>query len=220
MDHRQLVSLIRDANYKETMRLLRAEPDEVALKLIEGVRKVRDPEVRLWICWAAPTRLGVAAAELLRDMALHDRHPDVSDEARHALLDIEPQRVAEFWPRLRRTLKSDSLSDAEMAGWQLFKLGDPLLKEEIAQALPHWPSTDYIHKSFKVLLWCIDGQVDELKSRIRGHDHELMMWVARSAIYLTSHKLWSAVEWAAKNAPDERCRGDCSKVLRHRPGLA
>jgi hypothetical protein len=217
MELDRLVGLILDGNYEESMRLLRAETDQAALKLIEGVRKVRDPEVRLWICWAAPTRLGTAAAPLLRDMALHDRHSDVSDEARHALMEIEPESAAQFWPRLRRRLGSSSLWDAEHAGWQLFKLGDPLLKEEIAKVLPHWPPTDYIHKSFQVLDWCIDGRVDQIEAHIRNHDHELMRWLSRSAVYLASGELWSAVEWAAESAPDERCRRDCAKALEHRP---
>jgi hypothetical protein len=93
-----------------------------------------------------------------------------------------------------------------------------MLKDELQQALSNWPARYYIHKSFRVLGWCIDGRTDTIVTHIRGHDHELMKWLSRAAIYVESSDLWAALEWAAENAPDEVCRWDCANALSFRPG--
>jgi hypothetical protein len=197
---------------------VRAEPDEEARESLELMSRMPKPEIRLWVCWAGPQRFGPAIAPLLREMALHDQHVDVRAEALATYLELEPSGGAQFWTRVRRDLRSDQLSTAEAAAWQLLKLRDPLLKEEMTQAVKRWPPTDYIHKSFDVLALCFDRDVARIIGRIRSHDHDHMKWLNRAAIYLNEPDLWEAVEEGSRKLPDERCRRDCEVVLRYRAG--
>jgi hypothetical protein len=216
VDRKQLRALLEDGRDGDALRLLEGEPDKAALELLQSIREVKDPELRFFVAWAARSRFGPASADLLADIAKHDPHPDVRSEAMNALLEMSPERASEFWPRLRRQLRSKDEWDAELAGWKLLRLRDPLLSQEIAEILPRWPAKDYIHKSFRVLEWCIDGRVDEIVAHIRGHDHDHMMWLTSTGFYLDCDDIWSAVAWAAENAPDEQCRDDCAHALKLR----
>lgn len=215
MDLREIESLLLDNRDHEALQILQAMPDAVALEVMESLR-AKDVEVRLSLPPLARARLGVGAATFLEAMALRDRHIDVRDAALDLLIEIAPDRAPRFWSSLRRRLQKGELDDADLAGWRLFELNDPLLGQELTEALQRWPDWYYIHKSFRVLSWCIEGATAEIEAHIREHDHDLMSWLVRAAWRMDRDDLWNAVAWVAVEAPDPQCRRYCVSALSKR----
>ena len=213
---RQLFALLDRDQATDARELLERLPDGVAKACLEAVGRSPDPETRFFAAPAARQRLGAAAVDLIADIAKHDRHEDVRYEAMWELVKIAPGRAREFWAPLRKRLKSGALYDAELAGWGLLRLHDPMLGDLMERASGRFPPHYYIHKSFAILRLCIDGRVPELISRVTGHDHDHMTWLGQAATFVQDVQLWDAVESLATNAPDEECRRICASALRFR----
>ncbi len=205
----EIVRHLEDNEDPAVLEEFRAMSDEEALEMLAALAG-EGPEIRLAIPLLAKARLGTGALPILEKIALHDRNVDVRDAATDAFLEIAPSEAQRFWRPLRRRLGTGQLYDAELAGWRLFELGDPDLRRELDAALNRWPESDYIHKSFRVLKLCLAHDPGEIETRIRGHDHESMKWLARAARELDTQALRSTLVWASLNAPDEQCRRYCA----------
>jgi hypothetical protein len=211
-----LVDLIRRHADMEALAWLAQEPDESVLTIVNALSHSSDSDVRKWIVSNASGRLGDRVAPMLERVASTDERPDVADRALDRLVEVAPERGKAFWPAVRARLSSENQVDVELAAWKLLAMRDPLLGDELDAVLTVWPDTEYIHQSFLVLQWCLDGDKDEILARIRVQDLALLPWLIRAAFYLDDEQVWDAIAHVAEHGTDHRAKRYASRALRER----
>lgn len=212
----ELVDLIRRHNDTEALDWLGRESDESALAIANSLSHSTDPEVRKWIASNASLRLGDRVVEMLERLASTDDSPEVADRAVDRLVEVAPERCAAFWPKFRDRLRSRDEVDVEAAAWKLLTMRDPQLGDDLAEVLPSWPDSEYIHQSFNVVGWCLAGDREEIVARIELQDLALLPWLVKAAFYFDDEAVWQAIAQASDRATDHRVKRHYARALRER----
>jgi hypothetical protein len=213
LQSKDVASVVVDGSSEEVLALLsslQADPS-TARRVLTDLSKDSRGEVRAWVPFAARKILGPEAVPYLLTLA-KDPDPDVSDVALEELRDLDPEAAKRVVKTIRKKLLATDPKESAFAVWTLVQLGDRD-SLDVIRRLSERAESPYLRRTAQIAALALEGRVDEILRRIRGHDHENMAALANAALLVGGPRGLETVKECAEDAPDPECRHYCQLQL-------
>jgi hypothetical protein len=128
------------------------------------------------------------------------------------LRDLDPEAAKRVVKTIRKKLLATDPKESAFAVWTLVQLGDRD-SLDVIRRLSERAESPYLRRTAQIAALALEGRVDEILRRIRGHDHENMAALANAALLVGGPRGLETVKECAEDAPDPECRHYCQWQL-------